>query len=163
MSRENLWNQLSHLLQNECSAYEQLLELLNDEWAVLRTLQYQRLVQIAGQKEEILASITNLERDRVVCGKGLYDDGSEGDSLKWLAESTHPHALPAKRALKKLVAIGSQVKQLSNRNSGLLSRGLHVVREAMTVVQEGLGLVPVYGESGQLSSPSVATSLNIQG
>ncbi|MGB0908742.1 MAG: flagellar export chaperone FlgN [Nitrospirales bacterium] len=163
MTGKDPWSQLSLLLQQECRVYEQLLELLNDEWTVLRTLQYQRLVQIASQKEEILASITNLERDRVICGKGLHKDGSQGKSLKWLVESTHPHAIPAKQALRKLMSIGSQVEQLSNRNSGLLSRGLHVVREAMMVVQEGLGLVPVYGESGQLSSPSVATSLNLQG
>ncbi len=163
MIQEQRWKQLSHLLQEECRAYGILLSLLKKEWSVLRTLNYQELLKIAAQKEEILLSITDLERDRIACGHVLDRQESEGQSLQWLAESTRPQARPAQRVLKELHAIGSQVKRLSDRNAELLNRGLHVVRGAMMVVQEGLGLQPVYGESGQLSTPSMATSLNVEG
>lgn len=163
MTHEHHWQRLSQLLQDECRAYGNLLALLKEEWSVLRKLHYQRLVHIADQKETLLASITNLENDRVTCGKVLNGNREQDASLKWLVQSTLPHALPAKRALKELMSIGAEVKQLSDRNSGLLNRGIHVVREAMKVVQEGLGLQPVYGKSGQMSTPSVPTSLNVEG
>ncbi len=163
MTHEHHWQQLSQLLREECQAYGKLLELLKEEWTVLRTLNYQRLVHIADQKETLLASITKLENDRVACGRVLSGNRVQDVSLKWLLQSKLPLALPAKHVLSELMSIGAEVKEFSDRNSGLLSRGIHVVREAMKVVQEGLGLQPVYGKSGQMSTPSVPTSLNVQG
>lgn len=163
MSRAHVWGQLTQLLQSEGKAYGHLLDLLKEEWSALRTLNYQEVVEVARQKEDVLTEIANIEKERAICVLRLRQDAGQEPSLQWLAASTLPQAVSAKHALTELVAIGRQVKELSNNNSGLINRGIHVVREAMNAVQEGLGLKPVYSETGELTCPTVATSLNIQG
>ena len=163
MSQAYVWAQLTQLLQAEGKAYGQLLDLLKEEWSALRTLNYQEVVEVARQKEDVLTRIANIEKERAICALRLRQDAEHDSFLQWLVTSTHSQSLPAKHALTELVAIGQQVKELSNKNSGLINRGMYVVQEAMNVVQEGLGLKPVYGETGQLTCPTVATSLNIQG
>ena len=163
MTQEHLWEQLTQLLQAECAAYGQLLDILGEEWSVLRTVNYHGLLEMSGRKEHILAHITQIEHDRATCIRELHRDAGQGESLQWLSKSTLPHARPAQRIFKELKAIGLEVKQLSDRNAGLIGRGLHVVREALNVVQEGFGMQSVYEISGRLTVPTIATSLNLEG
>ena len=107
--------------------------------------------------------IERVEQKRMACMKALHEGSSQEISLEWVLKSSLPESAPAKHTLKTLMSVGHKVKQLSKKNAGLISRGLHVVREAMNVVHEGLGFQPMYGESGNLTFPTASTSLNVEG
>ncbi len=163
MASTSLWKQLYQLLQDECIAYEQLGQLLHEEWSALRKSNYQECVDIARRKEDVLTHIQRVEKERVACVRALSEGLSQEISLDWVLKCSLPESVPAKHTLKQLISVGQRVKQLSENNAGLISRGLHVVREAMNVVHGGLGFQPMYGESGSLKFPSVSTSLNVEG
>ena len=157
------WEQLCHLFQNECVAYQHLMELLHEEWSVLRQLDYPQLVDVTHRKEVVLSRIRTIEEERVACIRALPQVTSQSELLEWVAQATVPEAARAKGVLTQLISIGKQVKVLSARNTRLINRGLQVVRDAMSVVHEGLGVKPLYGESGCLTYATGATSLNVEG
>ncbi|GJL53203.1 MAG: hypothetical protein NPIRA02_03350 [Nitrospirales bacterium] len=164
MSSTSLWEQLHDLFEEECIAYEQLTELLHEEWTVLRQLDYLHVLDVTRRKEVVMIRIRSIEEERATCLEALRTSLPQEDtSFAWVAESTMPEAVPAQRALTKLVTIGRQVKALSAQNAGLINRGLQVVRDAMSVVHEGVGVKPLYGESGCLTFASASTSLNVEG
>ncbi|WP_447968312.1 flagellar protein FlgN [Nitrospira sp. M1] len=163
MSSASLWEKLRHLFHDEYLAYEHLTELLHEEWTVLRQLDYLQLLDVTRRKEVVMIRIRSIEEERVACVKTLQQSTPQEEPLAWVAQSTVPEAAPAKRALTQLVSIGQQVQALSNQNSGLINRGLQVVREAMSLVHEGVGVKPLYGESGCLTFAAASTSLNVEG
>ena len=163
MKKVSQWTRLTQLIQAESEAYGQLLNLLIEEEKVLRRVHYQGVLDVTQQKENVLTCIRKIEKDRVACGEQLCEEAHVPSFFQWLVSETSQHAQPAKRAWQELIKIGRQVKQYSDRNSGLIDRGLHVVREAMHVVQESLGNHPLYGENGGLSFSSTSTSLHVRG
>jgi len=163
MASTSRWEQLRHLFHDEYLAYEQLSELLREEWSVLRKFNYLELLDVSRRKEVILIRIRSLEEERLECIKTLQQATVFEEPLAWVAQSTSLEAAPAREVLAQLVVVGQQVKDLSDLNTGLISRGLQVVRDAMHVVHEGLGIKPLYGESGCLTFSSASTSLNVEG
>ncbi|GJL62212.1 MAG: hypothetical protein NPIRA04_08660 [Nitrospirales bacterium] len=163
MTATSGWERLRLLFQDECLAYEHLTELLHEERSVLRQSDYLALLDVSRRKEVVLIRIRSIEEERVDCVKMLQPATAPEEPLAWVAQSTSPEAGPAKDVLKQLVAVGQQVKKLSEQNTGLISRGLQIVRDAMHIVQEGLGAKPLYGESGCLTFSSATTSLNVEG
>lgn len=157
------WERLCLLLQDECLAYEHLLELLREEWSVLRKLEYLELLDVSRRKEVVLNGIRSVEAERSECVRILQQSMSHEEPLSWVEQCPVSEAAPAKQVLSQLVALGQQVKALSAQNSGLISRGMHVVQEALQVVHDGLGVKPLYGESGCLTFSSGVTSLNVKG
>jgi len=163
MASTSGWERLRLLFQDECLAYEHLTELLHEERSVLCQSDYLALLDVSRRKEVVLIRIRSIEEERVACVKKLQQTTVFEEPLAWVAQSTSPEAAPAQQALRQLVAVGQQVKALSEQNTGLISRGLQIVRDAMHVVHEGLGVKPLYGESGCLMFSSATTSLNVEG
>ena len=157
------WVDLQKLFQEECTAYHRLAELLEEEWTVLKQLDPARLHDVSDRKEEILKQIEGLESARTRCVRQFHPIDDHEQSLDWVVNSKLPESRPVQRILRQLVSIGKRVKQLSNQNSRLISRGLHIAREAMQVVHDGLGHQPMYGETGSLKFPASPTSLNVTG
>ncbi|MCA9472470.1 MAG: flagellar protein FlgN [Nitrospirales bacterium] len=163
MNTEKPWGELQRLFQEECAAYRRLADVLEEEWTLLKRLDHARLHDISDRKEDILKHIEGLERSRTHCVQLLHPIDSSKQSLEWVVHTQVPESIPVKRILRQLISIGKRVKQLSDQNSRLISRGLHIVREAMQVVHEGLGYQPMYGETGGLRFPGRPTSLDIKG
>ena len=163
MSQRRLWEQLRSALQKERDAYHQLFALLSEELPALKTMNPHGLADLNHKKESTLHVITQCEQERSALLSQLADPSFKGNLLEWLWESSLPQAALVKPMLQELVSIGKQVKQIGQNNSGLTVRALHAVREAIGMIHSGLGSQPVYGESGQLRFPSMATSLNLQG
>ena len=163
MSHMRLWEQLGSALQNERDAYRQLFALLSEELPAIKKMNPHSLADLNQQKESILQLIAQCEQERSALLRKMADPSFQGNLLGWLWNSTSPQAALVKPVLRELVFIGKQVKTIGENNSGLTVRALHVVREAIGMIHSGLGSQPVYGESGQLRFPSMATSLNLQG
>ena len=123
-----------------------------------------QLREITQQKEQILSSIRQLEQARLSRLNDLIGDQALDALTDWLRRHQVPESKKVQAALNRLVSISElKVKQQSEKNATLIFRGLYVVREALSLMYTGLGTQPVYGDSGQLTFPSVATSLNFKG
>ena len=163
MSQIRLWEQLRSALQKERDAYHQLFALLSEEFPAIKNMNPHGLADLNHQKESTLQIISQCEQERSALLSKLVDPSFKGNLLEWLWHSSAPQAAVVKPMLRDLVSIGKQVKKIGENNSGLTVRALHVVREAIGMIHSGLGSQPVYGESGQLRFPSMATTLNLQG
>ena len=163
MSQIRLWEQLRSALQKERDAYHQLFALLSDELPALKKMNHLSLADLNLQKESTLQIISKCEQERSALLRKLADPSFKGNLLEWLWNSSTSQAAVVKPVLRELVSIGKQVKKIGENNSGLTVRALHAVREAIGLIHSGRGSQPVYGETGQLRFPSMATSLNLQG
>ena len=163
MNRTDLWGRLAHTLRSECDAYRHFLQLLKEEAPCLQQLSPQALHDVTSQKTQVLALIQQLDGVRMGLLKRLAGPACKEDLIPWLARSIHPRASEAQAALKELVRFGREAKAHGKRNGALLSHAQYVVREALHVIYTGLGAQPLYGQSGQLSFPSVTGSVSLQG
>ena len=163
MNQPSSWEALIHTLRSERDAYHDLSVLLIEEHPLLRSMDHQRLLEVNSRKEAVLDSIRHLEQERTARLKEFPGSRSLDDFAEWLASTKFSQVEEVQAALNELVNIAKRVKQQSEENAGLTFRALYIVREALGLIYSGLGTQPVYGDSGQLTFPSVATSMNLKG
>ena len=156
MNQPASWEALIHTLRSEREAYHDLSVLLIEELPFLKSMDHQRLLEVNSRKETVLDSIRRLEQERLACLKEFAGCRSLDDFAKWLASADFSHVREVQAALNELVNMAKRVKQQSEENAALTFRALYIVREALSLIYSGLGTQPVYGDSGQLTFPSVA-------
>lgn len=163
MNQTDLWDRLAHTLRSECEAYQSLLQLLDEEGLCLQRLSLQSLHEVTSRKAQLLTLIEQLDGVWMDQLQGLARSARKEELLPWLGRSIHPRAKEAQAALNALISLGHKTKACGKRNGNLLSHAQYVVHEALQVIYAGLGAQPVYGQSGQISFPSVTGSMSLQG
>jgi hypothetical protein len=157
------WERLLVMLTEAQSAFQRYVGLLAHEERTLRIMDRQGLTEVNNQKEQVLDTMCQLERQVESELQQLAGSYIHESVRSWLKKVQDPRAQSAHDRLIELLRLARTIQEQSKKNETLIRRIQHSVREAMQFIYIGLGTGPVYQESGTLNFPSVPSSVHLQG
>lgn len=157
------WIALQQVFQRLLEVLEELSKLLVQEEAVMKGLDREKMMALVEQKANVLENFHRSEQHLVALLRPWVPTGSSAECwslLKQQPDFLRVHQLPVFKAIRRETA---RVREQGQKNAVLVRRGQYVVREAMNLINTGLGQGPVYQGTGTLRVQPVPCSVNLRG
>ena len=157
------WDQLLVMAEKARTVFADYLDLLRQEECVLRRMNRQEMADLTERKGQALDLLCRYEQQ--VVSEIQVLTGSKGTEGIWLGlqRASDPRALSVQNLLREISLLADHIREQGRTNEGLIRRTQHVVREAINLIYLGMGAVPVYQGSGDLSTPSLPGSMHLHG
>lgn len=139
--------ELSALLQNEISAVERFVALLQAEQSLLQSGDADPLLTLNEEKSTLIERLSALanDRNRQLAGAGLEADGA--GLARWAAA----HGGPAVELHDRLLALAREAKALNELNGQLIALRLSHTQAALAALAGDSSRGTLYGRDGQTS------------
>ncbi len=157
------WDDLCRIFQKTQRVCEEYLSLLEGEEKLVQQMDRTGLSEILGRKEQVLDSLCRYEREVENVLQALVNEQGYSSWADWLEREPSGQADVVQDWLGKLRHLARQIHNQGKTNEIRIRRSQHVVREAVNLIYAGVGSGPVYQGSGTLRTPSVLSSVQLQG
>ncbi|MBC3874995.1 flagella synthesis protein FlgN [Undibacterium flavidum] len=143
--------QLQQIIDQEIVVMQSLTQLLDEEQQVLVNNDSEKLESITPNKNQLLAQVIELEKNR---SELLLNSGHSSDAkgmLNFFTANTGNHSLKLENSWQSLLDISSQAQEKNRTNGLLINRHLSKNQAALNVLQSGGGhqAGSMYGADGQ--------------
>ncbi len=149
-------NQLIEILEQSKGFYQDLLPVINREKRAALHSDPSQLIAVTGEKEELLARLGRLERQRIkLVGLLAGNLNVSPTQLSLSALAAHADTYQSYRILslrESLDELVGQIKRANAENRLLIQHCLDLVCGALGFFQHWMTPVSVYGSSGRMDN-----------
>ncbi|MDH5429083.1 MAG: flagellar protein FlgN [Nitrospirota bacterium] len=157
------WEHLHVLLGEMQELFKIFLSLLSQEECFLLAMDRQGVADMTEKKEQVLDEMCRYEQQALDTMHRLAGPDHQGHLADWLRNLSHRQAVSAKSKFQDLIGLTRMIQEQGKKNESSIQRMQHIVREAIHLIYAGVGTGPVYQGSGALRTPSVLSSVQLQG
>ena len=137
----SLMENLVDVLDQECTMYEQLLELSGKKTPIIVKGDLDALAKITDEEQHIIGNIQSLEKKRQIAMKDIADVlNKDVNSLKLtdliiVLEKRPEDQKNLANSRDRLVTVADSVRRVNGQNQELLLSSLEMVRFEMNIIQ----------------------------
>lgn len=142
---------LATALDKESRLVSRLLELLQEEQAVLAAGSAERLEALTRDKNALIGEINLATREREACFPAGSAPADNAAMTIWLR--SHPAEKTAAAAWKKLLEISREAKEAHEKNGQMINTLIRKTSEALAILTQHQQDHSLYGRDGQTAGP----------